>query len=46
MLSEIQNNGNKLFGITVYAQGLTFGALIIFIALIIYLRIKVINVMP
>ncbi|NLZ36025.1 MAG: MFS transporter [Clostridiales bacterium] len=46
ILSEIQNNGNKLFGITVYAQQvLTFGALIITITLIIYL-IKVINVMP
>jgi len=46
ILSVIQNNGNKIFGITIYAQQvLTFAALIITLTLIVYL-IKVIDKLP
>ena len=46
ILSVIQNNGNKIFGITIYAQQvLTFAALIITLTVIVYL-VKVIDKLP
>lgn len=46
ILSVIQNNGNKIFGITIYAQQvLTLAALMITIAVIVYM-IKVIDKLP
>ena len=44
LVSYIQNNGNNLFGLNMYAQQfLTFLSIILVIVLIIYVKTKIIN---